>query len=936
MKRTTVLVIIILFLTTALLPAAGQREQSLPLAPDVRQGTLENGMDFFVRSHGWPEGRVVLRLVVNAGSVQEQEHEQGLAHFVEHMAFNGTEEFPEGELVSYLESLGIRFGPDINAYTSFDETVYKLDLPADDRPSLERGFRVLQQWASAVTFEPAQIQSERGVIVEEWRRGRGAQARILDQHIPVLLEDSHYASRLPIGEMDVVRSASREDLIGYYTRWYRPDNMAIIAVGDLPAAELERLIRVHLGGIPTPDAALQRDYFSVPRIAGTRISVASDREATRNTVALYRLQDPLPFRTERDYRQMLVRSLYASIMNERLRELARDPDGPIISAGVGWSRFVRDTEITVASATARDGMAPEALALLSTELERGLRFGVLESELARARARFLQSMEQAWVNARNQPSATLADELVRHWTQGEPVPGIEWEYQLYQRLLPGIEIAEVSATARSFAGGSDDDDVVILAGLRDDGGSLPDDRVFRVAIEQARVADLDPPDDTESITTLIPVEPPRGEVVSRQEHQAVGTTELLLENGMRVYIKETDFREDEILVSGFSPGGLSLVDEPLVTAARLAPSVLQESGLGAFSASQLQRFLSGRSVDLTTRISLTSEGFRGAARGADLEVLFQMISLLFTEPRFDTSALETVRRSTLQSISGAMASPQGQFSRRFQELYAAGDPRLGPISPQRLTTVTVPALEQVFAERFADPADFILVITGSVTLDVAADLAERYLGSIPGSGTAGFVETVRDNNFEYPETAVTEIIRAGSEPVAQVGIIFQSEYNWSREENHRFNSLADVATIVLRETIREEAGGTYGVGAAGWRNRFPIPRAFMQIFFGMDPQRSDELIDSALRVVEDLRTRPVRDDYLERVKAQQRETLRQSIRDNDYWLANLQFAIEHGRPLETILEFPDLIEALTAEDIQDVARRYLKPEQRLQLLLLPE
>lgn len=945
----------------AALSAAAQRERSdpehlkpeasLPFTDQIRRGRLANGLEYFVRSHGRPENTVVLRLVVDAGSVQETAGQEGLAHFVEHMAFNGTEEFGEGELVAYLESLGMRFGPDVNAYTSFDETVYKLEIPADDEEALNRGFRVMQQWASALTFEEEAIESERGVIVEEWRRGRGASARIMDRHIPVLLQDSRYAERLPIGDMDVVRTAPRQRLVDYFERWYRPDNMALIAVGDLPLDRLEALVREHLGDIPAPQTPLHRPYFFVPSREGTRVSIASDPEATRSTIAIYITDPPHPMRTVGDYRSILVRSLLASIINERFREISRDPDSPLLSAGIGWSRFLRDTEITVASASVRDERIQDALEAIVTELERAERYGVLESELDRARARFMQSIEDALVNARTQPAGRLADELVRHWLQGEPVPGIEYEFRIYEEFLPTITLGEVNARASLF---TRSDDRVILAGLRDDGqGRLPDgsplpteeellEILFRT--EERPVA---PPVPEDAHSLLMEEEPEGGEILEKIDHREVETREYRLSNGMRLFVRPSDLKEDEILFSAFSPGGLSLVPDDLVVAARIATDVARESGIGALDATALERVLAGRSVELGRSIGDRSETMRGSTRRADLEELFQLVYLAYTAPRFEERALNSVRRRLTEQIRGAEASPQGLFGRRFQTLYAAGDPRLLPLTLEDLEGVTLEQVEAVYRDRFGDPADFALFLAGSLDPEQVKELAERYLAGISplhrdgdepprARNERGFLESVRDNGYRLAPERIEEELRAGTEPVAQVGIIFHSDrYRWSREENHRFNSLADLLNLRLRDEIREDAGGTYGIGAAGWRHRDPAPHSFMQVFFGMDPERTEELVERTLAVIEEIRVSPASEEYLQRIRAQQREQYRRGLQENSYWLSSLEFSVQHGRDLSTIPDFPELIESLTAEDIRATAERYLHRESRIQLLLLP-
>ncbi len=925
-------------------------DDTLPFHSHVERGTLDNGLEYFALEHPHPRDRLILRLVVDAGSVLETDAQRGLAHFVEHMAFNGTEEFGETELVAYLESLGVRFGPDVNAYTSFDETVYMLEIPTDDPEALRTGFRVMQQWAGAVRFDADAIERERGVIVEEWRGGRGAARRMLEEHIPVILAESRYADRLPIGVLDVIRTAPRDEFIRFYRRWYRPDNMAFIAVGDLPAHRTTELIEEYLSDLPRPTASLARPVYTVPRQGGTRVSIASDPEAAQHTVSIYILDDPRPFTTVGDYRELLVRSLFSSIVNERMRNIARDPDSPITGGGVGYNRFLRDTEIAVGTAVVRDDRVTEALEVLMTEIERARRYGVLESELERARSRFFQSIEDARVNFSSRPSASLAGELTRHWTEGEAVPGIEFEYRLYRELLPGISVSEVSEVARDFVR---EDGRVVLANVREgvdgrlpDGTPLPSEEELLAVVRTASSIALAPPRDDDAGATLMADSPRGGTVVATHEHPAVEVFEYHLSNGMRVFVRSTDFSEDEILFSAYSPGGLALVSDSSVAAAQLATDVASESGLGALDASALENALAGRSVTFTTSMGRTSEGMAGSSRAEDLETLFQMINLAFTEPRFDERALENVRRGALQALRGAAASPQGRFSTTLQEAFAAGDPRLRVSREEEIAAVTLEDIRRVYRDRFANPSDFALFFVGSVAPEEIARLAAHYLAGIGSTGggdrpwaaprdDAGFIETVDANPYPRPEGVVLEEVRAGAEPVAQLAMVLHGPYQWSREENHRFNSLADYLDIRMREVIREDAGGAYSVGAGGWRWRRPEEWAFMQVAFGLSPDRVEELRTLALEVIEEVRTTAPTENYLERIKAQQRDTWEQSVRENGYWLSTIAFFVEHGRNLADISDFPALLDSLTADDILDSARRYLDPERRIEVLLLP-
>ncbi|MFW5826572.1 MAG: M16 family metallopeptidase [Alkalispirochaeta sp.] len=940
--------IFLLVVTSVVLPARGipepgahdsaYLETTIPFREEIVRGRLDNGMEYFAVRHPRPEDKVVLRLVVDAGSVVETDSQQGLAHFVEHMAFNGTEEYGEDELVAYLESLGIRFGPDVNAYTSFDETVYKLEIPADDEEALATGFSVMEQWASALTFEPDAIDRERGVIVEEWRGGRGAAQRMQETHIPVLFAGSRYAERLPIGDMEIVRNAPRREFVSFYDRWYRPDNMALIAAGDLPAEELEAHIREHFSSLARPTENLNRPYFTVPEHDGTRVSIATDSEAPRSTVSIYRLRRPLATDTVGDYRTLLVRSLFASILNERLRELTRDASSPIREAGIGYSRFLRDTEIAIGTVVVRDDQVREAFRILAREIERARQHGVLEEELDRARRRMLESIESAQVNFESRPAASLADELVRHWTEGESVPGIEFEYDLYQQLIPGITAAEVAEIADDF---SREDNRIVIGNIEvDDSGALrsgdavPEREEFHSILAEVESSEIAPPLPEDPAAELLADDPEGGEIVERIEHEEVETRELRLSNGMRVFLKSTDLREDEILFSAYSPGGLAVVSPEDAPAAQLAERVADESGLGNLSASALERFLAGRSTSLTSSINRVSESMSGSTRRADQELLFQMIYAAFTAPRFDESAWDTVRQETIQQLQSSAVSPQGRYSRRLQELFAGESPRLAPLTTEEVERVDLAQMRDIYADRFDDPGDFSLFFVGSLEVEEMEELAERYLAAIPQSETTE--ELIPEDTFPRPEGITDDTVYAGSEPVAQLVMVLHGPYEWSQEENHRFNSMVSILNIRLREEIREAMGGAYSVGAGGWRWRQPRPWSYAQIAFGLDPERVPELRERALEIVTELAEEAPAETYVERVQAQQRDQYRQGLQENDYWLSVLQFSVEHNRELSRILEYPELVESLTAEEVRERARRYLNPDRRIELLLLPE
>lgn len=937
-KKIVTVIIVLLVILGALSPlsAAGRGESdpfaesaALPLNPQVRFGTLPNGLHYYLLRHPRPEGRAVLRLAVDAGSALEEEDQRGLAHFVEHMAFNGTTDFGENRLVAYLESLGNRFGPDVNAYTSFEETVYRLEVPARTEEDLAQGFHVMEQWAHAVTFDPRAVDRERLIIMEEWRSGRSASRRLFEQHVPTLLAASQYANRLPIGSMEVVTNVPTRRLVDYYRRWYRPDNMAFIAVGDFDLEVAERLVRRYFAPIARPERALHKPHFELPAPTTRQINIATDPETETATVTLYLHEEPAPFRTVRDYRELLERSLFATIINERIREAARNPNAPFFRAGIGWTRIVRPSSMAVATTTAKPGRTEEALEALLVELRRAARYGISETELARAKARFMRSMEESYTNFAAQSGDSLADELVRHYLQGEAAPGVEFEFQLYRRLMPQITVAAVNRAADSFT--RLEQAIVLVSGPAD--GTIAAAPRYEQTLRTALARPITPPATEETPAALMATAPAAGAIEATVAHEAIGAVEYRLSNGARVVVKPTTFKSDEIVFSAFSPGGLSLVAESEIAAARLATTVAGASGIGALNATQMERYLAGKSVRVQPSIQLNGESIEGSAQRADFETLLQWVHLLFTAPRFDDNALEVQRATQLQQIVGSEADPRRRFGREVQRVAAFGDPRTVPLEREAINALTSAELQRVFSARFSNAADFIFVITGSLDgLELPA-LLERYLASLPGDPAKR--ETARHNGYTPPTAAMERLVRFGSEPIAQVYLLFAGDYQWSQRENQIYNTLMDVLDIRLREVIREDAGGAYGVGAAGGRSRDPRPTYVGQIFFGTDPARVDELTQAAFGVVRELRQAPPAESLMQRVKAQQLQQHRASQVDNGWWASVIAFALRHDRELATILDAPTLIEEVSAEEVQRAARDYLNIDRVLRMVLLP-
>ncbi len=941
MKLNRVLCALVFVLVPLLLPATGVSEINepeseetlatlLPLDSSVRLGRLTNGLTYYVRENGEPEDRAFLRLVVNAGSVLEDEDQLGLAHFAEHMAFNGTEDFDADEIVAYLESLGMRFGPDVNAYTSFEETVYRLQVQTDQPGKLESGFHILEQWAHEILFEEEEIDKERGVIYEEWRQGRGAAARMRDEWFPTLFADSRYAERLPIGDPELILSFEPEAIRRFYDDWYRPDLMAVVAVGDFDADEVVDMIARQFGAISRRNDPRPMPTFEVPDHEETLVAVASDPEASGTRVSVYVKGEAAELNTIRDYRGLLAHSLFSIMLNSRLDQLSREEDAPFLSAGAGRAGLVRTKETTVLTAQTQDEKIAEGLTALVTETRRVVEHGFLDAELDRAQRRLLRGYEQSYLERENSPSSGFASEYTRHFLEAEAAPGIAFEYELAKSLVPTITLQELREIAGDYLG--PENRVVTVTTVDREGTNPPNESEIRRVLAGAESAPVVPYEETVSDRPLMAELPEPGRVVSRRDLPEVDAVEWELSNGVRVVIKQTDFRADEVLMNAYSPGGSSKAPDDAYLSAMHATEIVMESGLGDFSASDLEKLLAGNTARIEPYIGELTEGIEGSAGQEDLETLFQLAHLAMTEPRRDPVAFDRVVERLRVELRNEMEEPQTQFIATLREILFQDHPRRRQLKPEDVERIDLDTALSFYRERFADPADFTFVLVGSASPETLEPYVSRYLASIPASNRN---ESWEDIGVETPPGVVDREVYAGIEPISRVGIVFHGEYSWGRENNYRLRSTADLLGRRLREVIREEEGGTYGIGAWASVRRYPDPLYTVFVTFATDPERAEELTGLVLEVVEEVISGEFSSDLVNRVRTTQLADFDSAKRTNGFWLNALWEAYFHDLDPEVLLDYPELVEALSPEVVEATARRYLDTSRMVTVTLYP-
>lgn len=908
-------------LTTGFSQDFSDLDAPLPVDANMIVGQLDNGLKYYVRENKKPEGRVYLRLAVNAGSLQENDGQRGLAHFLEHLAFNGTRRFPKNAIIDFMERAGMRFGSHVNAYTSHNETVYMLELPTDKPGLLSTGFEILEDWATSMTLHPVEIEKERGVILEEWRSRQGAGERLSEKQIPYIFYKSRYAQRKPIGSMVVVRNAPRERFKEFYKDWYRPELMGVIVVGDIDGKDVEQRIKDVFGKLENDEDATERTPSEVPDHEESLYSIDTDPELT---IASFRmlLKRPVgPDQSARDYRQMIVERLYFGMLNRRLDERAREPNPPYIQASAGNSRIAREKEALQQSVVFIEDHYQEGLDALMGETNRAVRDGFTAGELERVKADVLRSLENAFDEIDKTNSNTYADEYTRAFTVDEPIPGIEMELRMTESFLANITIEEVNAIGNGFA--QTTSQVGLFSGPEKGGWEIPKEMDLIAAVEQAGRIELDPYDDRFLDAPLLADEPSDGSIVSESYDESVDTHTWELSNGAKVIVKPTDFKNDEVLMDSFSPGGHSLVMDDEYFSAAMSTMILGESGAGEFSSLQLEKRLAGKSINVSPYINGQYEGFRGSYSPRDADSFFRLLHLQATSPRLDKAAFSALESRLKAMIVNRSQSPQSVFQDAIEKELYGDHPRHLPLNMALLENIDSDLALAVFRSRFRDFSDFTFVFVGSIDLEELKAFSKTYLASLPSTHRE---ERGRHLNDDPAKGQNNVTIEFGLEEKTSVRVLFNGEAEWSSGNRYIMSVVRDLLNIRMRETLREENGGTYGVGVYASLSREPTERYSSGFAFSCDPANADMLIAAGIQQIMDLQERGVRVKNLEKVQEIHLRGYQRSLKENSFWLRNLASAASEGRPFQEIVEFPEQVKVFDPYEIQEAAKRYFNFE----------
>lgn len=911
--------------------SADALDSPLPLDPNITLGTLKNGLTYYIRENRKPENRARFRLVINAGSMQESDSQKGIAHFLEHMAFNGTANFEKQELVNFFERIGMRFGADLNAYTSFDETVYMLEIPMDDEEILETAFRVLRDWIGGIAFEPEEIEKERGVVIEEWRLGRGALARLADKQYPVLFHKSRYASRLPIGEVEIIRNAPREVFVDFYEKWYRPNLMAIIAVGDFQKEQIEARIQNHFSDFKNPNDAPDRIDYPVPDHDETLFSIETDPELRYSQIQIAYKRPPTKQGTAAAYRASIVEQLYAGMLNRRLAERVQEANPPYLYGAVAKVAIVRSKDVIIQTAIVKENEFEEGLNALLMETQRAQRDGFTESELSRIQADIMRSMERAFAEREKTNSSSYTAEYTRHFLQQEPIPGIAVELSLYKKFLPEINLDEVNRVAADWM--TPHNRIILFSAPKKEGLKIPSREDILRILQNADSLEIPAYDDGDLAAALISKMPSKGSVIEESHRDDLGLTEWKLSNGIRVLLKKTDFKKDQILMRASSPGGDSQFGNDHYESTQMAVSLVTQSGLGSFDLIGLNKKLSGKLVSVQPFINERFEGFRGSSSTKDLETLLQLIHLYFTAPRADEKAFASLLAQYKIFIANRLNDPQAVFADAMENALYGDHPRHLPLNEDFLNRVDLKQSFDVYADRFADASDFTFALVGAMDLKTIQPLVENYLGSLPN---ASRTETAKDIDAQRASGRVHIEVRKGLEEKSTVRILFHGEADWSPEERFALHSTIEVLKIRLREILREDKGGVYGVSVSGGLSRLPRGHFASNIRFGCNPENVEDLIAATLSEIDRLKREGPSEDNLGKIRETHLRIYERGMKENAFWISNLMDAVQNDLDASRILSYPDRVAALTKKTIQEAAQRYFDQTNLFTAVLFPE
>ncbi len=915
--------------------AFAQQNPPQPMDPAVRHGKLDNGLTYYIRHNSLPENRADFYIAQKVGSMQEEDSQAGLAHFLEHMAFNGTTNFPGKEMLNFLEVNGVKFGENVNAYTSFDETVYYLsNVPVMRQGMVDSALLILHDWANEIALEGEEIESERGVIREEWRTRGGAQSRLWEKMLPVMFKDSKYANRLPIGSIDVINNFEHQEIRDYYEKWYRPDLQGIIIVGDIDAEKVEAQVIELFSKIELHPDAAERVYFPVPDNEETIVSIASDKEATNTSLMLFYKHEPLPDEiklSQAGFVLNYIKSVASSMINDRFEEITQKPNSPFLGAyAYDGDFFVAKTKDawTVASASADDKIE-DALAAMIRETERMKRFGFTESEYERARENTIKRYENSYNNRDKQPNRVYSQEYVSSFTNNEPFPGIDYEYNMINMIAPNIPLEVINQSVGQMI--QDNNMVISISGPEKEGLVYPTAEEVLALVERTKAEEIEAYAEEVSDEPLIVTPPAQGEIAKTEVNEALDATVWTLSNGMKVVLKETDFKDDEIIMTASSTGGYSqyAIQEPLN--AKVMSDIMSLGGVGNFSTVNLRKVMAGKTASARPTVSLTSQGFSGSSSIKDFETMMQLVHLYFTAPRQDQDAFDSFIERMQSALKNAEAEPMVAFSDTISHTLYGDNPLTGRLKLEDLKNIDYDKIMTMYKQIFLNPGSFVFTFVGNIDQEAIKPAVLTYLASLPGEAVKGeFLEVPMD----IRKGVHTNIFQQEMQnPKASVFNVFSGEIERTQKNRVTMSIFDQILDIVYTEKVREDEGGTYGVSSRGSIARYPANQTILQIMYDTDPAKMEHLNAIVHKELKDIAVNGPRTEDFNKVKEFMNKKYSENIKQNSYWLGNLDTYYFYNEDNHS--DYLTVLNSITMDDVKEFVAELLAQENEVVISMMP-
>ena len=907
------------------LASAQMQMPPIPVDKDVRIGHLDNGLTYYIRHNALPEHRVEFHIAQKVGSILEEPQQRGLAHFLEHMAFNGTKNFPGDEkglgIVQWCETKGIKFGVNLNAYTSVDQTVYRIsNVPTDDQSVVDSCLLILHDWSNAVLLSDKEIDKERGVIHEEWRSRNSGIMRLYTEAQAVMYPGDKYADCMPIGSIDVIDNFPYQAIRDYYAKWYRPDLQGIIIVGDIDVDQMEAKIKSVFADVKKPVNPAKRVYYPVADNQEPLVYIGKDKEIDDPTIEIYFKQDPTPDYIKGNMAYLLQQymlSMTTSMLNSRLNELRQSANPPFIYAGCYYGNyFLAQTKdaFTLSISSKAEGIN-EALKAGLTELERVRRYGFTESEYERARANYLQRLESAYNEREKTKNDSYVNEYINHFLMAEPIPGIEFEYTTMNQIAPNIPVMAINQAIQQGGLLPDNNQVVFIAAPEKEGIVCPTKEEVVAQLKGMKDLKVEAYVDKVSNEPLMKEAPKGGKIVSENTNAIYGTTELTLSNGVKVYIKKTDFKADEIQMKGVSLGGTSLFPDNDKLEMSYLNSVIQAGGLGNFSKVDLTKMLAGKKVSVNAAVGANTEGITGSCSPKDFETMMQLTYLSFTAPRKDMDAFASLKSRIKAQLESAESNPLSSISDTIQKMMYGYHPRYFSMKPEMVDQINYDRIIEMYKDRFADASDFRFFLVGNVDIEKVKPLIEQYLGALPSTGRK---ETFRDNHMDIAKGMLENTYAKEQQtPMATVFMLYSGKCKYDLKDNLLMSFLTQALDMVYTEEVREKEGGTYGVSSYGQLSKHPNEKFMLQIVYQTDPAKKDHLNGIIDAQMKKMASEGPTEEHLQKIKEYMLKKYKDNQKENGYWLNNLDEYFYTG--VDYTQGYEEAVNSITVKDVQKFA-----------------